>query len=491
MPLLDRAEAATWELVHAHVGYPEGVAAARAAARLGVPLILTEHATFLASLFAAPIVRERYREAVAAAARVVAVSRMLANELVIAFPELRDRVVVIPNTVDVASFGGGSPADRVPGELLWVGNRTETKDMPTLLRAFAIVHRERPETVLRLIGRSFRPEHETAWQRLAGELGVEAATSFEPPVDRAGVAAAMRRADLFVHPSTRETFGVVAVEALASGLPVVATDSGGVTEVLGDEPERFGALVAASDPGALAAAIVGALDRRSSFDPAALRAHSPRRASAPPGSLRIVDLYEAVLAERAKPAAATRLRRGGDPDVPAAPPGRTIVVGFSRAEFDRSIARFPAWVFESIELVTCGPPIAGRAGVHLATDGTESRVADVLEWGAGPASPVRRMARRARRIGRRLSAIAGRGDPADGVLAELARTLAAVLPPSAGPDAPLVVCLGGIDHLVAAPFVAAGRAVPAPGGLRWLADARAQTASAADQRPSTSPSSDA
>jgi glycosyltransferase involved in cell wall biosynthesis len=492
LPLMERPEAATWELVHAHVGYPEGVAAARAAARLGVPLILTEHATFLASLFAEPVVRDRYREAAMAAARVIAVSRMLADELLSTFPELGGRLVVIPNTVDVAAFGGGAPADRVPGELLWVGNRTETKGIATLLRAFAVVHERRPETVLRLIGRSFRPEHETGWQRLAGELGVAPAVRFEPPADRAGVAAAMRRADLFVHPSTRETFGVVAVEALASGLPVVASDSGGVTEVLGDDPDRLGALVPVADPAALAAAIIGALERRTSFDPASLRAHAEEGFGAARVARRIVELYEAVIAERAPQQGDDRARPRRDTDAPGEWPRRTIVVGFSRAELDRSLSRFPAWVFDGVELVTSGAPLAGRPDARLAPAGAESRVAQLLDWGAPATGRIGRLARQARRAGRRLVERRGGGaDQADRILADLGRTLAAGLPATAGPDAPLLVCLGGIDHLVAAPFIADGRAVAAPGGLRWLADSRAAHAPTAAQESAAPASSDA
>ena len=75
----------------------------------------------------------------------------------------------------------------------------------------------------------------------------------------------MARASVFVHASRYETFGVVAAEALAAGLPVVATDSGGVTEILGAEPERLGALVGGRRSGIPAAAILrllgGALGR--------------------------------------------------------------------------------------------------------------------------------------------------------------------------------------------------------------------------------------
>jgi glycosyltransferase involved in cell wall biosynthesis len=502
LPLIERGANPAWELVHAHVGYPEGAASAQAAARLGVPLVLTEHATYLASLFADPTIRARYAGAARAAARVIAVSRMLADELTAAIPELAGRIVVIPNAVAVDDFGGGSPAERVPGELLWVGNRTETKGIPTLLRAFALIHERRPESILRLIGRSFRPEHETAWQRLAADLGVGAAVQFEPPLDRAGVAVAMRRADLFVHPSTRETFGVVAVEALASGLPVVAADSGGVTEVLGDDPSRLGALVPAGDPAALATAVIEALDRRASFEPAVLRAHAVEQFGAARVAARIVELYEEILSESAPPSRLTNTmpqqRPAAGQGTPVDLPARTVVVGFSRAELDRAISNVPGWVFDGVEVVTTGGAPPGRARAHIAPSGSESRVADLLDWGAPTTGPIGRLARRIRRARRRFEERVGvSGDSTERLLADLARTLDSALPESGGEEAPLLVCLSGLDHLVASPFIAEGRAVAAPGGLRWLADARAsgqkeQTPAQADAgEPEASASSEA
>ncbi|HEU0236175.1 MAG TPA: glycosyltransferase, partial [Candidatus Limnocylindrales bacterium] len=239
-----------WPLIHAHVGYPEGAAAARVARARDLPLVLTEHATYLDRLFADPDTRAAYLDGARAASRIVAVGSVLAEQIGREVPELESRIVVIPNTVDVDAFAPVGPADRDPGELLWVGYRREVKGMATLLRAFAAVRAARPSTTLRLIGRSTTDDEEAGWRRLAGELGVADAVRFEPPADRAGVAAAMAHAALFVHPGRRETMGIVAVEALAGGLPVVATDSGGVTEVLGADPDAVGALVPPDEPDA-------------------------------------------------------------------------------------------------------------------------------------------------------------------------------------------------------------------------------------------------
>ncbi|HEY8439657.1 MAG TPA: glycosyltransferase, partial [Candidatus Limnocylindrales bacterium] len=482
MAILDGAGGPDWALVHAHVGYPEGAAGAAVAQRLGVPLVVTEHASFLSSLLADPFVRDRYRRTMRAADRVIAVSAVLAREVADVVPEIAGSIVVIPNAVAVDEFTLGRDGDRVRGELLFVGARPASKGIETLLRAFARVHASRPTATLRLVGPR-GPQNDAAWAALAARLGVSGSVRFEPAADRGGVAAAMARADLFVHPSPRETFGVVAVEALAAGLPVVATRSGGVDEILGEEPDRYGAIVPAGDPDALAAGILDTLDRRSSFDADRLREHVVSRFAADRVARRIVDVYDEILAEtpgavRDRAPASTAWRLPARQRASSLADRRTIVVGFSRLELDRALTRFPPSTFAGLVVVTTGDPIAGWPADAFSSAG--ERAAGVLnaalDWG-GPAQGLPRRAMRwlSRRL-RRAAARAG-GRPAselEPLLRQLADALERHLPEAGGPTPPLVVCLAGIDHLVAAPFVAAGRAVAAPGGPRWLADARAE-----------------
>lgn len=465
-----------WSLVHAHVGYPEGAGAARVARARGLPFVLTEHATYLDRLFGDPTTRAAYLEAARSADRIVAVGRVLADRIGKEFPELASRILVIPNTVDLASFSPTGPAGRDPDELLWVGYRREVKGMPTLLRAFRLVRARRPTTRLRLIGRSTSDEEEAGWRRLAVELGVADAARFEPPADRPTIAAAMERAALFVHPSRRETMGVVAVEALASGLPVVAADSGGVTEVLGPDPSAVGALVPPDDADALAAAILAALERRASFDPAVLRAHVARYGAAEVAG-RIANLYDEILADRTaakarlpvEAAAIDRPAAGGSallaPDVPV------VLVSFDRPALDRYLASAPAWASAGATIVTAGPPLPERPSAVIVAGEDAAAAAELLRsearargaglaglLAAGPRLIARRWRRR--RLERR-------------VLPCLARSVAAAVD-AATIGAPatraVLVCAGGIDVLAARAARLDGRARIAGGGLRWLGD---------------------
>ena len=252
--------------------------------------------------------------------------------------------------------------------------------MIVLLRAFADVLEARPGATLRLIGKATTYAEEERWHQLAEDLDVADAVRFEGPTDRAGIAAALRRASVFVHPSPRETFGVVTLEALASGLPVVATQSGGISAIL--EDERLGALVPPQDPRMLARAVVRTLARRHEFDPQTLRnAVVPYSGEAV--AARLAALYGEVIrhadadAGRApKPPAGSAVEWAGR----AEPVGDVVLVLANDTDrAARALARMPSELLSRIALVTHGesanealPPGIGRVV------GTRAHVADEL-----------------------------------------------------------------------------------------------------------------
>jgi glycosyltransferase involved in cell wall biosynthesis len=490
--LASRADRPDWRLVHAHVGYPEGAAAATLANELGVPLVLTEHASYLRDLLAEPVQRRRYVAAVARAERFLPVSRMLADEvaaeLASDLPDLPAKTIVIPNVVDTDLFGLAPPSDRRPNELLWVGNRRASKGIATLLRAFRFVHERRPETRLQMIGGSSSAAEEARWESLARELGVADAVTFDGPAGRDEVVAAMGRAAIFVHPSPRETFGVVAAEALSTGLPVVAVDSGGVGEILGDTPDGFGALVARGrgpdDPGvadALGTAIVAALDRRESFDPAALRAHVVERYSAERVAASIAGVYDEVLDPRPGPPAPSADRPQVAVAIPFSPAPRRIIVGVHRSVLERYLAATPAWVTDGVEIVTVGPSeVAGRPA-RSAGAAAGANVVELLRLGARTAPGASRWVRARRAVSgrvRRIVAGRRRGALEQRVLQETRAVLDQVVGEGGG-AATEIVCLTGLDHLVAEPLIAAGTLQPTTGGLSRLADVVAAERAAA------------
>jgi glycosyltransferase involved in cell wall biosynthesis len=481
LPLADRLLASPERLpalVHAHTGYPDGAAAAAFAERIDRPLIITEHATFLDRILAEPGQRARYAAGAARASRVIAVSDVLARQIRDALPEIAARVVVVPNTVAVDDFSAGGLDDRTPDELLFVGYRTPIKGIDTLLEAFAIVHAARPTARLRLIGRSTSREVEEVWRRQAATLGIADTVAFDGTADRAGVAAALARASVFVHASRYETFGVVAAEALAAGLPVVATDSGGVAEILGPDPERLGALVPVGDAAALGAAVIGTLERRASFDPATLRAAVVDRFGSRAVADRLVALYAEVIEERR----ATRPSRA--PAASNSPPAiaiersvsPTVIVALDRSAAAERLAPLPDYVRETVRVVTA------RSPGSVAMDGLLA-VAEVSVAPVRP--PVQARWRTGRRLPDRVLRIA-----ADPVAAVRRKTEGDALSPAAvaaaarrvgqavealapsGPTDPKVrlLPLDGRDAIVAAAIARERGLTVTMDGLRGLAD---------------------
>ena len=162
---------------------------------------------------------------------------------------------IVPNGVDVARFSVAPPADLGPGrKLLFVGRLDERKGFPIALKAFSQLAHHRDD--LRLIVVGDGPEG-AAVTTLAEDLQERVSMLGEVPnTDLPPISAAC---DLYLGPAIGgESFGVVLIEAMASGLPVVASDTPGYDEVVRDGID--GLLVPANDPGALAAAAGRVLD---------------------------------------------------------------------------------------------------------------------------------------------------------------------------------------------------------------------------------------
>jgi len=483
-------------VVHAHTGYPDGYAGAALASHLGWPLVITEHASFVARQLRQPAQRQRYLAAVEAASRFLAVSEMLADELGKAIPQLGSKLEVMPNAIPLHQYAIGLNSRR-PEELLFVGYRKPTKGMATLLQAFADVHAARPGATLRLIGRSPTEEVEHQWQQLSRDLGINDAVQFEGPLDRAGVAAAMGRASILVHPSPRETFGMTTLEALASGTPVVATRSGGISGIL--EDQRLGELVPPQDSRALARAVLRTLERRDSFEPTTLRAAVEPYNSTVVGG-RLADLYESLVDE---PRPGARPHRGpvtwGGSTTSG--PQRVLVVATDTSRAATLLRSMPEELLGRMLLVTAGADdeeLPGGIGTIVRSRDDVARQLRRVRI-EGPRGTTLDRARRLlanpiAALRRRLS-IGGLGTlrwqtVVVGTQATIARSIEARSFLADGPAE--VVCVDAIDHVIADPLIADGRAIPVPGGLLWLADRWASykpqptnpRASAADARHS-------
>jgi glycosyltransferase involved in cell wall biosynthesis len=164
--------------------------------------------------------------------------------------------------------------------VLFVGNLEPRKQVDVLLRAVARLREPMPEVRLLIVGsgESAGPLDQTPrLARLSHELGLEAAVRFVGWLPNEQLRGAYAAADAFALPSSSEAQGIVALEAMACGLPVVASRVGGLLGTIDDEQSGF--LVPAGDVEALAARLAQVLGQpalRAAVGDAARRAVETR-----------------------------------------------------------------------------------------------------------------------------------------------------------------------------------------------------------------------
>lgn len=271
------AQSATWA----------GQAAWLARRTWGLPYVITEINTGFGTGHVRGWAANVSRRSFAGAEAVVAISQNLRQRLV-EFGGPR-RVELIPCTVDESYWTPpASPRTQAPFTFYAQAHLTPRKGFDILIRAFA--RRFRGDSTVRLVigGHGvIRADLEA----LAEATGVRPQVTFLGAISRDAVREAMRAANCFVLPSLAENFGVVLIEALATGLPVISTRCGGPEEFIDD---RVGALLQPGDEDGLAEALM-ALRMAPPFDPLTIRDHAIRRFGHAVVGTQLSELYQAVL----------------------------------------------------------------------------------------------------------------------------------------------------------------------------------------------------
>ena len=280
-----------FDVIHAYFGYPDGVVAAKLAARYKVPFIITEQASWIPWMDNYPRVRQQAVWAASRCAFHVSVSNFT-KKTIAHFTGNNDKLRVVPNGVDGNVFTPLKNGGQInPNQILYVGLTRHVKGIDVLLKAMQEVIKQKPEIKLVLVGGGFYRDYqakEAELRQLAQNLGVEKNIEFagmKPPPE---VANYMRESALLILPSRTETFGAVLVEALACGTPVLATRCGGPEDIVN---ETVGRLVPKEDPESLADAIVDLTNHRDKFNSAELRNYALNNFSWGQIAHQMVELY--------------------------------------------------------------------------------------------------------------------------------------------------------------------------------------------------------
>ncbi|MEX3609422.1 glycosyltransferase [Rothia sp. LK2588] len=250
------------DVVHSHYWLSGAVALAYAPE---VPLVHTMHTTAAAKDAAAgegeprepALRRETEREIASRAAALVVNTEIEAEQMRVFYSAAPEKLHVIAPGVDTGVF---SPSPSQPAlhagsatsaHVVFAGRPQPLKGPHLLVEALALL----PEDLrvdLEIIGRSGTDYEDRLLDR-AGQLGVSDRVVLREPAPPAALAQAFRRADIVACPSSSETFGLVALEAQACGVPVLASDVDGLRTAVADE--ESGLLVSPRTPQTWAAAM--------------------------------------------------------------------------------------------------------------------------------------------------------------------------------------------------------------------------------------------
>ncbi len=246
--LLQRS-GADWDLIDAHYCYPDGVAAALLARRIGKPVVITARGSDVNLLLDFAVPRRLILWAVRQAQAMITVSAALKEKLV-ACGVPPGHITVLRNGVDLDIF---RPLDRQASRsrlglpdaplMISVGNLVPEKGHDVVLEALA----ELPDMRLAIVGEGPQRSHLEA---LAARIGVSGRVSFLPVRPQSELSSVYSAADVLALCSVREGWPNVLLESMACGTPVVACDVGGVREIVRERSagqivgERTGAAVA-------------------------------------------------------------------------------------------------------------------------------------------------------------------------------------------------------------------------------------------------------
>jgi glycosyltransferase involved in cell wall biosynthesis len=237
--------------VHNHLGDSSGTVTMLAAELAGIPFSMTLHGP---EVFAAPQIW-RLDIKIARARKAICIAENGRRKaLRLCSAAHHGKVLVIPCGVTPALYA--APSREPAGQkLMFVGRLVPRKEVPVLIEALMRVRASGRDAELDLVGDG--PERERL-EALAASTGLRGAVRFLGMLDEAGVACALRKADVLVVPSSSEGLPVVIMEAMASGLPVIASEIDGIPELVRDG--ETGLLVPPCNPERLAEAIIRLLD---------------------------------------------------------------------------------------------------------------------------------------------------------------------------------------------------------------------------------------
>ena len=273
------------DVIHAHVSYPAGYIAFKLSKKLGIPYIITEHmgpfpfTNYLKNGKPMPEIQDAFCHA----KRTIAVSRALCQRITSFELPCSD---IVPNVVNENVFNIGNQKNKL-FTFLTLCSLSPQKGIDILLSAIARLS-ILPNVQFVIAGEGAQLEF---YQQYATELGIAEKIVWLGRVDRDKAPSLFQQSHAYVMASRHETFGVVYAEAIACGLPIIATKCGGPEDIV---TRDNGLLVPVDDVEQLANAMEHIYHHYTEFDPYKIREDFLNKFSKKAVVEQIVTIYEDV-----------------------------------------------------------------------------------------------------------------------------------------------------------------------------------------------------
>ena len=274
------------DIIHAQSSLWGGISAAYISEKYNIPLVITEHSSVERGPYVknsyVPFIKDSYKKA----KKVITVGNGLKNE--IQALSGRNDIEVIGNLVDLSKFTIKKKVKNEKFIFFSLAFLEGEKGFDTLIKAFAKKFKDK-EAMLYIGGDG---SQRTWLEALAEENGVKEKVIFLGALSRDDVAKWMNKCDCFVLPSRYETFGVVYIEALASGRPVIGALNGGAEDIINN---LNGYLIPVDDIDKLSEKMLEVYNKIDSYDEEEIRSDCLKRFSPEVIVNKIISVYKEVL----------------------------------------------------------------------------------------------------------------------------------------------------------------------------------------------------
>lgn len=271
-------------VIHAHF-YHMGYISALSKTMKNVPLVITEHSSTIHNLELDSTIKRLAKFGYSKANSVVSVSSSISNHLDKYFDI---KSTVIPNIVDTEIFMPSEKTESNTFNFICVASLRKGKALDILLKSFSRSFGNNKDVKLTIVGDG---EEKASLKRLSKELELYNQVLFTGRIDREEIAQYLAESDCFILVSKSETFGVAYIEAIAAGLPAIASKCGGPQDFI---DHSNGILVDIDDIDGISDTMRYIKDNIGKYDSKLISEEIRRRYSADVVGRKLVKLYEEV-----------------------------------------------------------------------------------------------------------------------------------------------------------------------------------------------------